>query len=202
MNANKEMRKVMDMLSGVFDADEGDWVTINGTHVLIGEGGEVKSGPSNLRGKSLPNAKSQKRSGGASNGSGSNSKLKSDIFKEATNNRKHTGASVKGANGEDPNEIPGYVGTRSLQELARKAIEKRGPEGMPSNYELDKIDSIAVFGPDKDDPKSAQLIVSYSARNKETGEVEEFEAHPYVKAYSGSKKNGGASKPSPTKNGR
>lgn len=85
MNANKEMRKVMDMLSGVFDADEGNWVTINGTHVLIGEGGEVKSGPSNLRGKSLPNAKSHTRSGGASNGSGSNKSDKALIGKTYKN---------------------------------------------------------------------------------------------------------------------
>lgn len=60
--AKDEMSLVMDMTAGVFDADEGDWVTINGTHVLIGEGGEVKSGPAGLKGKTMSKAESSKSS--------------------------------------------------------------------------------------------------------------------------------------------
>jgi hypothetical protein len=53
----------------IVDSDEGNWVTIKGTHVLLGEGGEVLSHNSgNLAGKSFPNAKST-----TSKGSGSES---------------------------------------------------------------------------------------------------------------------------------
>lgn len=59
-----------------------DWVTIKGTHVLVGEGGEVTGGPPNLKGKKYPSAKSQKKptkggeSGGSSGSSSSSSKPK------------------------------------------------------------------------------------------------------------------------------
>ena len=47
-----------------------DWITIQGTHVLLGEGGQVIGGPPNLQGKSFPSAKSQNKSGGSSSRSG------------------------------------------------------------------------------------------------------------------------------------
>lgn len=51
-------------------APKGDWITINGARILLGEGGQVIGGPSNLKGKSFPDAKSQKEStkGGESGG--------------------------------------------------------------------------------------------------------------------------------------
>ena len=47
MNAKKEWELAEAMTLGVFDED--NWVTINGTHVLIGEGGEIKGGPGALK---------------------------------------------------------------------------------------------------------------------------------------------------------
>ena len=44
------------------DAAEGDWITINGTHVLIGKGGKAESG-GNLVGKDFSSAKSEKHEG-------------------------------------------------------------------------------------------------------------------------------------------
>lgn len=44
-------------------APKGDWITVNGARVLLGEGGQVIGGPSNLKGKSFPNAKSQTKQG-------------------------------------------------------------------------------------------------------------------------------------------
>ena len=41
--------------------DEDDWITVSGTHILLGEEGTVKGGPPNLRGKQFSHAKSQKR---------------------------------------------------------------------------------------------------------------------------------------------
>lgn len=42
------------------DAD-GDWITVNGTHILLGEGGAVTGGPPNLKGKTFSGARSEKR---------------------------------------------------------------------------------------------------------------------------------------------
>lgn len=49
---------------------ENGWVTMKGTHVLLGEGGEVVGGPPNFKGKKYPSAKSQTKSakGGAGGG--------------------------------------------------------------------------------------------------------------------------------------
>lgn len=40
---------VHNMTNGVFSQDDDHWVTINGTHVLIGEGGEIKGGPEGIK---------------------------------------------------------------------------------------------------------------------------------------------------------
>ena len=50
--------------------DDDDWVTINGTHVLLNENGEALSG-GKLKGKTFSNAKSEKKSGSAPKGAGS-----------------------------------------------------------------------------------------------------------------------------------
>lgn len=57
------------------DAAEGDWVTINGTHVLIGKGGKAESG-GNLVGKDFSSAKSEKHEAKGKSGGGSNSAVK------------------------------------------------------------------------------------------------------------------------------
>ena len=49
MDAKKTWALTEAMLNGIFASDEDRWVTINGSHVLIGEGGEIKSGPANLK---------------------------------------------------------------------------------------------------------------------------------------------------------
>ena len=78
------MRKVLDKFvqDGRMDAGgsaaKGDWVTIQGTHVLLGEGGVAMSG-GKLKGMTFANAKSQKKgnagvSGGSSSGGSSGSK--------------------------------------------------------------------------------------------------------------------------------
>ncbi len=46
--------------NGRTDADE-DWITVNGTHILLGEGGTVVGGPSALKDKKFSNAKSQQK---------------------------------------------------------------------------------------------------------------------------------------------
>lgn len=53
---------------------ENGWVTMKGTHVLLGEGGEVVGGPPNFKGKKYPSAKSQTKSAkGGAGGSGASS---------------------------------------------------------------------------------------------------------------------------------
>ena len=47
--ANKEWELTQNMMFGQFTADDDHWVTINGTHVLIGEGGEIKGGPDGIK---------------------------------------------------------------------------------------------------------------------------------------------------------
>lgn len=47
--ANKEWELTQNMMLGQFTADDDRWVTINGTHVLIGEGGEIKGGPDGIK---------------------------------------------------------------------------------------------------------------------------------------------------------
>lgn len=79
-----KLRKVLDKFvkDGRIDAGgsaaKGDWVTIQGTHVLLGEGGVAMSG-GKLKGMTFANAKSQKKgnagvSGGSSSGGSSGSK--------------------------------------------------------------------------------------------------------------------------------
>lgn len=51
------------------DASGGDWVTINGTHVLIGKGGKAESG-GNLVGKDFSSAKSEKHEAKGKSGGG------------------------------------------------------------------------------------------------------------------------------------
>ena len=51
------------------DAAEGDWITINGTHVLIGKGGKAESG-GNLVGKDFSSAKSEKHEAKGKSGGG------------------------------------------------------------------------------------------------------------------------------------
>lgn len=237
MDAKKEWAMIDGMMNGAFDED--NWVTINGTHVLIGEGGEIKGGPAALKNYK----KGEKASGsktGEKKGSGTSTEVQKQIdyvngllhpgqsysmhledvpggiasfSKELEKNGFTTKIESYGEGGkykdlvitrpadsgkakkkiefdhpEGADKVKGYVGNERVAELAEKAIKKKGDEGLHPGYELDRIDSITVFPPD-DDYKTdgSQLIVSYTATNKTSGKTEQFEAHPYVKAYSGSK---------------
>ena len=83
MNAKKEWELTQGMMMGTFD--EENWKTINGTHVLIGEGGEIKGGPAALR-NYKKGEKSSKKSEAKSEPKGAKSMNYKEMEKEVIEN--------------------------------------------------------------------------------------------------------------------
>lgn len=155
MEANKQWEIIQGMMVGQFTADDDHWVTINGTHVLIGEGGEIKGGPDGIK-KHYAN-----KSGGSKKGEANERELHksgenvSQILKEY----KELGARKRDADGNFTMPDGSKVSAKEYDAKVKSLMKRY-------NDEVEKQRKLGVGPTGSRDPKVNRLFEDPSKSDK------------------------------------